>query len=58
MRHWTIVLDTPAEVAEVRERLAAAGAPTEELSDGFLTRDPWHNTLVIVSGGSRPMAPS
>jgi catechol 2,3-dioxygenase len=58
MRHWTIVLDTPAEVAEVRERLAAAGAPTEELPDGFLTRDPWHNALVIVSGGPGPRSPS
>ena len=54
MRHWTIVLDTPAEVAEVRERLAAAGAPTEELPDGFRTRDLWNNALEIVSGGSRP----
>jgi catechol 2,3-dioxygenase len=49
MRHWTIVLDTPAEVAEVRERLVAAGAPTAELSDGFLTRDPWNNALVVRS---------
>jgi catechol 2,3-dioxygenase len=50
MRHWTIVLDTPDEVAEVRERLTAAGAPTEELPDGFLTRDPWSNALVVRSG--------
>ncbi len=49
MRHWTIVLDTPAEVAEVRERLVAAGAPTAELPDGFLTRDPWNNALVVRS---------
>ncbi len=58
MRHWTIVLDTPAEVAAVRERLAAAGAPTEELPDGFLTRDLWNNALEIVSGGSRPRSPA
>ena len=51
MRHWTIVLDTPAEVAEVRERLAAAGAPTEELPDGFLTRDPWSNALLVRARG-------
>jgi catechol 2,3-dioxygenase len=49
MRHWTIVLDTPAEVAEVRERLAGAGAPTEDWPDGFLTRDPWNNRLVVRS---------
>ncbi len=49
LRQWTIVLDTPAEVAEVRERLAAAGAPTEERPDGFLTRDPWNNVLVVRS---------
>jgi catechol 2,3-dioxygenase len=49
LRHWTVVLDTPAEVAAVRERLEAAGAPVEEHSDGFLTRDPWNNAVVVRS---------
>ena len=45
LRHWTVVLDSPAEVAEVRERVAAGGAPVEERPDGFLTRDPWNNAM-------------
>ena len=40
---------TPAEVAEVRERLTVAGAPTEEAPDGLRTRDPWNNALVVRS---------
>jgi catechol 2,3-dioxygenase len=49
MRHWTVVLDTPDEVAAVRARLEAAGAPVEEQPDGFLTRDPWNNAVVFRS---------
>jgi catechol 2,3-dioxygenase len=49
MRHWTVVLDTPGEVAAVRARLEAAGAPVEEQPDGFLTRDPWNNAVVFRS---------
>ena len=48
MRHWTIVLDAPA-VAAVRERVAAGGAPVEDRSDGFLTRDPFNNAVLIRS---------
>jgi catechol 2,3-dioxygenase len=57
LRHWTVVLDTPAEVAEVRERLVRAGASAEERADGFLTRDPWNNSVVMSSGGSHPRSP-
>jgi len=46
MRHWTIVLDADA-VAAVRERVAAGGAPVEEHPDGFLTRDPSNNAVLI-----------
>jgi catechol 2,3-dioxygenase len=49
MRHWTIVLDSPAEVAAVRARLESAGAPVEERPDGFLTRDPWNNAVLVRS---------
>jgi catechol 2,3-dioxygenase len=49
LRHWTIVLESPAEVAAVRERLARSGAPVEGRPDGFLTRDPWNNAALIRS---------
>jgi len=49
LRHWTIVLESAAEVAAVRERLARGGAPVEERPDGFLTRDPWNNAALIRS---------
>jgi catechol 2,3-dioxygenase len=49
LRHWTIVLDSPEEVAAVRTRLEGAGASVEERPGGFLTRDPWNNALVVRS---------
>ena len=49
MRHWTLVLGDPADVAAVRDRLAAAGAPVEDTEDGLLTRDPWNNAVAITS---------
>jgi catechol 2,3-dioxygenase len=48
MRYWTIVLD-PTAVAAVRERVAAGGAPVEDHPDGFLTRDPSNNAVLIRS---------
>jgi catechol 2,3-dioxygenase len=47
MRHWTLELGAPADVAAVRARLEAAGAPVEAVADGFLTRDPWNNAAVV-----------
>jgi catechol 2,3-dioxygenase len=47
--HWTIVLDTAADVAAVAARLEAAGAPVERRPEGFLTRDPWNNAVLIRS---------
>jgi catechol 2,3-dioxygenase len=49
LRHWTVVLDSPDEVAAVRTRLEGAGAPVEERADGFLTRDPWNNAVLVRS---------
>ncbi len=49
LRHWTILLQHPAEVAEVRERVAATGAEMEERLGGFLARDPWRNAVAIVA---------
>jgi catechol 2,3-dioxygenase len=48
LRHWTIVLDDAADVAAVRERVAATGAEPEERPGGFLARDPWGNAVAIV----------
>ncbi|MEA2332415.1 MAG: catechol 2,3-dioxygenase [Thermoleophilaceae bacterium] len=47
MRHWTMILDDPAEVDAVRGRLAAAGAPVEDRPGGFLTRDPGNNAVLV-----------
>jgi catechol 2,3-dioxygenase len=50
LREWTVVLPEAADVAAVRERVAAAGAPLEEGADGsFLTRDPWGNALRVTA---------
>jgi catechol 2,3-dioxygenase len=49
MRHWTIVLDSEADVDEVRSRLRAGGAPVEDLPNGFLSRDPWANAVAVVA---------
>jgi catechol 2,3-dioxygenase len=49
LRHWTVVLDSAEDVAAVRGRLEAAGAPVEPFPDGFLTRDPWNNAVAVRS---------
>ncbi len=41
LRHWTVVLEDPREVAAVHERVLAAGIEAEEGEGGFLVRDPW-----------------
>jgi catechol 2,3-dioxygenase len=43
LHHWTVVLDDPAQVGEVRARVQAAGLELEDATDGaFTVRDPWH----------------
>jgi catechol 2,3-dioxygenase len=50
LRHWTVVLDDPKEVAAVRERVEAAGIEAEEAEGrGFLVRDPWGIAVVFVA---------
>jgi catechol 2,3-dioxygenase len=50
LREWTVVLPEPADVAAVRERVAAAGHPVEDAPDGsFVTRDPWENALRVTA---------
>jgi catechol 2,3-dioxygenase len=51
LRHWRIALPGEAGVAEVRERVEAAGAELEERPGGFLARDPWRNAVEVVAGG-------
>src|SRR3954447_12669885 len=47
LRHWTVQLDTPAEVSEVRQRIEAAAIAIEAYENGFLVRDPFGNALLI-----------
>ena len=56
LRHWTVELPTPGDVAEVRARVEAAGAPLEEVEGGFRTRDPWQVAVDVISA-TQPAAP-
>jgi catechol 2,3-dioxygenase len=47
--HWTVVLPTAAEVAEVKGRVEAAGTASEGIADGFRVRDPWQTAVDFVS---------
>ena len=49
LRHWTLVVDGPDELAAVRERLLAIGAPVEPHGDGLLTRDPSGTAALVVA---------
>ena len=50
LRHWTVVLDDPKEVAAVRKRVEAAGIEAEEAEGGgFLVRDPWGIAVLFVA---------
>jgi catechol 2,3-dioxygenase len=49
LRHWTLVVDGAEELAAVRERLRAIGAPVEETGAGVLTRDPSGTTVLVVA---------
>jgi catechol 2,3-dioxygenase len=49
LRHWTVALEDPADLAAVRERVGAAGIDVEESEgDGFLVRDPWAIAAVFT----------
>ena len=52
LRHWTVVLEDPAQVEAVGERARAAGMATEERDGGFLVRDPWGIAVLFVSAQS------
>jgi catechol 2,3-dioxygenase len=52
LRHWTIFLESPEDVAAVRERVEATGADVEDRPGGFVARDPWRNAVAIAAAGS------
>jgi catechol 2,3-dioxygenase len=49
LRHWSVVLDDPEEVAAVHERVRAASIATEDREGGFLVRDPWGIAVLFVT---------
>jgi catechol 2,3-dioxygenase len=49
LRHWTLVVDGEDELAAVRERLLASGAPVEPQPDGLLPRDPSGTAVLVVA---------
>jgi catechol 2,3-dioxygenase len=49
LRHWTVVLASAAEVAEVRARVEAAGLEAQPHDGGFLVRDPWRTAVVFAA---------
>lgn len=51
LRHWTVVVENPGEVAAVRGRVRAAGIEAEERDKGFLVRDPWDIAVVFEADG-------
>jgi catechol 2,3-dioxygenase len=49
LRHWTVVLEEPEDVAAVGKRVRAAGVATEERGGGLLARDPWGIPVLFVT---------
>ena len=48
LRHWTLVVANADELAAVRNRLQAIGAPVEERDDGVLARDPSGTAVRVI----------
>jgi catechol 2,3-dioxygenase len=48
LRHWTIVLETAAEVETVRARVRTAGIESEDVDGGFAVTDPFAMTVHVV----------
>ena len=49
LRHWTIVYESPAALAETLARLERAGIPAEPHPDGVLVRDPWDIAVLLTA---------
>ena len=52
LRHWTVELPGEADVAAVRDRVAAARIATEAVPAGFLVRDPWQTAVVFLAAAA------
>lgn len=52
LRAWTVVLPTAADVAAVRGRAAAAGAPVGDDAGDVVLRDPWGIALRLRAAAS------
>jgi len=48
LRHWTLVVGDADELAALRARLKAIGAPVEEREDGVRARDPSGAAVLVV----------
>jgi catechol 2,3-dioxygenase len=53
LRHWTIVLATVDDVAEVRARVRYAGLDAADVAGGFAVTDPFGMTVRVVVAGTR-----
>ncbi len=56
LRRWTIVLDGPESLAELRGRLEAGGVGVADADGGLLAADPWGNRVRfegLASSGER-----
>jgi catechol 2,3-dioxygenase len=53
LRHWTIVLETVDQVAEVRGRVRDAGLPSEDVTGGFAVTDPFGMAVRVVVAAGR-----
>src|SRR3954451_9917167 len=49
LRHWTVLLDSGAELAAVRSRVEAAGIAVDDDENGFSVRDPWGTVLRVAT---------
>jgi catechol 2,3-dioxygenase len=49
LRHWTVLLERPEDVAAVGGRVGAAGIAAEEREGGLLVRDPWGIAVLFVT---------
>jgi catechol 2,3-dioxygenase len=53
LRHYNVILPTPADVAAVRGRSESAGITAELRDDGLLVHDPSGNALLISPDPAR-----
>ena len=50
LRRWTVLLESPAELGEVGDRVRAAGSPHEETDGALVVRDPWQHAVLFAVG--------